>query len=48
MKTEKEILKALEVLLREQEYINKHIDAGRCHWRINKAKQEALQWVLEQ
>ena len=48
MKTEKELRKHLDLLYKNQAYIEKNIPSGMCHWRINKGKIELLQWVLDE
>jgi hypothetical protein len=46
MKRKSEIELMLLALCSEQIRIEKEIPPGQCHWRINKAKIEMLQWVL--
>lgn len=46
MKTQKQIEDYLDKLIKYEEYINKNVPSGDCHWRINRAKIEMLQWVI--
>lgn len=47
MKDKKIIIYMLERLYEEKKYIEQKVPAGDCHWRINKAKIDMLQWVIE-